>query len=111
MAAQGDRRGALPRAAVGREPVAMQARGDDNPVRDAVERDRRRETGTTPVQTTQSRPMSCPTPCWARVQGEYPPVGYPCRYFLGVTLAANGVHRSIFSLRALPSPGGHLQPL
>lgn len=84
---------------------------DDRTAYRAVKRESPKRTGTTPVQTSQSTPMSCPTPCRARVQGWILSNLPPCRYLLGLIFLADGRVRSIFPLCSLSGAGGRLSPL
>lgn len=115
-AAEGALEGA--RRATGNAPSAArrpaggrEASRDDSQVRDAVE-STAKETGTTSAQTAKSRPMPCPTPCRARVQGEYFTTRTALSNIVGVTwTAADGIVKPILSLCPLPGPGARLQPL
>lgn len=84
---------------------------DDSQVRDAVE-STAKETGTTSAQTAKFTPMSCPTPCRARVKGEYFTTRTTLSNFVGVTwTATDGIVGPILPLCPLPGPGARLQPL
>lgn len=108
---QGDWKRALCRGIAGGEPGSRQADRDDSQVRDAVE-STAKETGTTSAQTAKSRPMPCPTPCRARVQGEYFTTRAALSNFVGVTwTATDGIVGPILSLRPLSGSGARLQPL